>query len=160
LHIINIAIIFATDFTERSRIYNYQLTIFFIMKKIGSVVEFTPQRDEELLKAFKSQLHLLGTIPLQEIFTRAAMQPASRFWVSERRAMIVISKMIKGDRILSMNPKKREMFYEIYRRVRSIIKDEPDITLTEATFRAVNSQAPEFYLTPKSARAMIYRLRA
>ena len=70
------------------------------MKKKGAVVEFTPQRDEELLKAFKSQLHLLGTIPLQEIFTRAAMQPASRFWVSERRAMIVISKMIKGDRIL------------------------------------------------------------
>lgn len=160
MHIINIAIIFATDFTERSRIYNYQLINFIIMKKIGSVVEFTPQRDDELLKAFKSQLHLLGTIPLQEIFTRAAMQPASRFWVSERRAMIVISKMIKGDQILSMNPKKREMFYEIFRRVKSMIKDEPGITLTEATFRAVNSPAPEFYLTPKSARAMIYRLRA
>ncbi len=130
------------------------------MKKRGSVVEFTPQRDKELLSAFKAQLHLLGTVPLQEVFTRAAMSPASRFWVSEKRALIVVSKMMKGDRIVSMNPKKREMFFEIYRRVKRIYDEEPGITLTEATFRAVNSQAPEFYLTPKSARAMIYRLRA
>lgn len=130
------------------------------MKKRGAVVEFTPQRDDELLKAFKSQLHLLGKIPLQDVFTRAAMQPASRFWVSERRAMIVVSRIMKGDRILSMNTKKREMYFEIYRRVKSIMNSEPGLTLTEATFRAVNSPAPEFYLTPKSARAMIYRLRA
>lgn len=130
------------------------------MKKRGSVVEFTPQRDKELLSAFKAQLHLLGTVPLKEVFTRAAMSPASRFWVSEKRALIVVSKMMKGDRIVSMNPKKREMFFEIYRRVKRIYDEEPGITLTEATFRAVNSQAPEFYLTPKSARAMIYRLRA
>ena len=72
------------------------------MKKKGSFVEFNDQRDKELLQAFKSQLHLLGTVPLQEVFTRAAMMPASRFWVSERRAMIVISAMLKGDRIESM----------------------------------------------------------
>ena len=48
------------------------------MKKKGSVVEFNDQRDKELLQAFKSQLHLLGTVPLQEVFTRAAMMPASR----------------------------------------------------------------------------------
>ncbi len=130
------------------------------MKKKGSVVEFNDQRDKELLQAFKSQLHLLGTVPLQEGFTRAAMMPASRFWVSERRAMIVISSMLKGNRIESMNTKKREMYHEIYRRVKRILEEEPGITLTEATFRVVNSPAPEFYLTPKSARAMIYRLRA
>lgn len=130
------------------------------MKKKGSVVEFTPQRDKELLKAFRNQLHLLGEVPLQEIFTRAAMSPASRFWVSEKRALIVISRMFKGDRILSMNSKKKEMFYEIFRRVKATRDEEPGITLTEAIFRAVNSPAPEFYLTPKSARAMIYRLRA
>lgn len=37
------------------------------MKKKGSVVEFNDQRDKELLQAFKSQLHLLGTVPLQEV---------------------------------------------------------------------------------------------
>lgn len=129
------------------------------MKKKGSVVEFSPQRDMELLRAFREQLLHLGNVPLEELFTRAAKSPASRFWVSEKRALIVVSRMLKGDRILSMNPKKREMFFEISRRVKSHLKDEPGITLTEAIFRAVNSPAPEFYLTPKSARAMIYRIR-
>lgn len=130
------------------------------MKKKGSVSDFGPQRDMELLQAFRNQLHLLGCIPVNELFTRAAMSPSSRFWVSERRAAAVISKMLKGDRILSMNRKKREMYFEILRRVKGIILSEPDIPLSEAVFRAVNSEAPEFYLTPKSARVMIYRLRA
>ncbi|MDE6340550.1 MAG: hypothetical protein K2K97_12350 [Muribaculaceae bacterium] len=103
---------------------------------------------------------MLGRIPLEELFTRASLSPASRFWVSERRAMVVMSQMLKGDRLLSMNPKRREMFYEIFHRVKEILRKEPDLTLTEASFRAVNSPAPQFYLTPKTARAMIYRLRA
>ena len=130
------------------------------MKKPGSVTEFGPQRDQELLNAFKSQLHLLGALPIQELFIRAAKQPASRFWVSERRAAAVISRMMKGDKILTMNPKKREMFYELFRRVKRLREDSPDMTLSEAAFQAVNSTAPEFYLTPKSARVMIYRLRS
>lgn len=130
------------------------------MKKKGSVVEFKQQRDAELLSAFRQQLSMLGRIPLEELFTRASLSPASRFWVSERRAMVVMSQMLKGDRLLSMNPKRREMFYEIFHRVKEILRKEPDLTLTEASFRAVNSPAPQFYLTPKTARAMIYRLRA
>ena len=130
------------------------------MKKKGSVVEFTQQRNEELLSAFREQLSLLGELPLEQIFTRASLSPASRFWVSERRAMVVMSHMMKGDQLLSMNQKRREMFYEIFRRVKELLRLEPSLTLTEASFRAVNSPAPEFYLTPKSARVLIYRLRA
>ncbi len=131
-----------------------------IMKKKGSVVEFTQQRNEELLSAFREQLSFLGELPLEQIFTRASLSPASRFWVSERRAMVVMSHMMKGDQLLSMNQKRREMFYEIFRRVKELMRLEPSLTLTEASFRAVNSPAPEFYLTPKSARVLIYRLRA
>lgn len=129
------------------------------MKKKGAVSDFTKQRNEELKNAFKAQLHLLGTIPTEELFTRAAKMPASRFWVSERRAAEVISKMLKGDMMFGMNRKKREMYVEILIRVKEEMHREPGITVTEATFRAVNSPAPEFYLTPKSARVIIYRIR-
>lgn len=129
------------------------------MKKKGAVSDFTKQRNEELKNAFKAQLYLLGTIPTEELFTRAAKMPASRFWVSERRAAEVISKMLKGDMMFGMNRKKREMYVEILIRVREEMRREPGITVTEATFRAVNSPAPEFYLTPKSARVIIYRIR-
>lgn len=129
------------------------------MKKRGSVSDFGKQRNEELKRAFQAQLHLIGEIPTEELFTRAARMPASRFWVSERRAAEVMSKMLKGDRLQGMNPKKREMYMEIFLRVREHLRREPCLTVTEATFRAVNSQAPEFYLTPKSARVIIYRIR-
>ena len=129
------------------------------MKKKGAVSDFTKQRNEELKNAFKAQLYLLGTIPTEELFTRAAKMPASRFWVSERRAAEVISKMLKGGMMFGMNRKKREMYIEILIRVKEEMRREPGITVTEATFRAVNSPAPEFYLTPKSARVIIYRIR-
>ena len=130
------------------------------MKKPGSVAEFGQQRDEELLNAFKAQLRHLGSISLDEMFERAAKSPASRFWVSERRAAAVISKMLKGDQILSMNPKKREMYFEIFRRAKRIFKENPGTTIADAAYEVVNSPAPEFYITTKSARVMIYKLRA
>lgn len=130
------------------------------MKKPGSIVEFSTQRDKELLEAFRKQLHFLGTLSMDEIFLRTSMMPSSRFWVSEHRAATVVSKMLKGDLISSMNPKKREMFFEIFRRVKKELEKKPKMTLTEAVFRVVNSPAPQFYLTQKSTRAMIYRIRA
>lgn len=130
------------------------------MKKKGSISEFKKQRDEELLNAFKSQLHLLGVVESRQLFARAAQCTASRFWVSEHRAGVVVSQIYKGSRLERMNPKRREMFFEIYRRVKELRDANPGMTLSEAVFRVVNSPAPEFYLTSKSARAMIYKIRA
>ena len=129
------------------------------MKKRGSVSEFKKQRAEELLKAFKSQLHLLGVVESKQLFARAAKCKASRFWVSEHRAGVVVSQIYKGSRLERMNPKRREMYFEIYRRVKELRDANEGMTLNEAVFRVVNSPAPEFYLTSKSARAMIYKIR-
>ncbi len=129
------------------------------MKKIGSVAEFGPQRDRELLAAFKAQLHNLGHLPLKEMFRRAAETKTSRFWVSERRAAIVISSMLKGDRLEYMSPKRREMYYEIFKIFKKIRLRSPEMTIYDAAYEAVNSEAPEFYLTPKSAKVLIYRAR-
>ena len=120
------------------------------MKKIGSVADFGPQRDKELLAAFRDQLHLLGSIPTKELFTRAAKMPASRFWVSERRAAAVISKMLRGDRILSMNTKKREMYLELYRRVRRIreevrMKDKTGLSEAKSGAMFVGADASPIY---------------
>ncbi len=130
------------------------------MKKKGSTSDFKVERDKELLEAFKSQLHLLGQIETGKLFVRASEMPASRFWVSEQRAGVVLSKLQRGDKLEGMNPKRREMFLEIYHRVQDLMRDNPGMKRTEAIFRVVNSRAPQFYLTPKSSRAIIYILRA
>ncbi len=130
------------------------------MKKLGSTADFIPQRNKELLEAFKQELYQLGNISNDRIFSRAAHRKASRFWVSEQRAAVVVSKMLKGDRLLTMNRKKREMYFEIFKRVRILLEHNPHRTISDAVFEVVNSPAPEFYLTDKSARVLIYKIRA
>lgn len=130
------------------------------MRKVGAKAEFNSQRDKELVDAFKKQLHLLGTMPQNKLFERASKMPASRFWVSEGRAAIVVSHLLKGGEINSMNPKKQEMYKEILKRVKAILREHPGVAVGDAVFKVVNSNAPEFYLTPLSARALIYKARA
>ena len=120
------------------------------MKKSGSISEFIEQRDRELSAAFREIL-LTADMPLSEMFAAAAKRPCSRFWVGESRAFRVIKEMIGGSTSTqtgsAMLDKKREMYGEILRRVEQAVHD------------AVNSPAPEFYLTEKSARVIIYRIR-
>lgn len=129
------------------------------MKKIGSVAEFGKQRNEELLAAFRKAMGDPKLRTLDDIFMAAASSPASRFWVSERRAGEVISHLMKGGSIERMLPKRREMYEEILRRTLAYMKKHPRASVTDAVFEAVNSPAPEFYLTYKSTRVILYRSR-
>lgn len=128
------------------------------MKHKGSVAEFGRQRNRELLSNFKSVIGSQVSIDLDAAFREVVSMPASRFWVSEPRASIVVNDMMRGVSISGMNPEKRDMFREIFRRVELIRRDEK-VSVSEAVFRVVNSEAPRFYLTPGTARVIIYRLR-
>lgn len=131
------------------------------MKNPGSVSEFTPRRNQELYSNFLELLRTPGPTPLREMFGMAARRPASRFWVSEERAAIVVSATLRGDHAATarMIPKRREMYAEITRRVITLMEREPDIPVSHAVERVVHQQAPEFYLTDESARLIIYRHR-
>lgn len=123
------------------------------------MAEFGPQRDMELLRAFNHQLKHKTYRSLAEYFFHAAKMPASRFWVSERRAYEVMCRMKRGDHLENMFRQKRRMFSEIYRRATEAMRADPSLSFYSATFEAVNSPAPEFYMSPKSARVLIYKLR-
>jgi len=132
------------------------------MKKRGSTSDFTGQRDRELYTAFLEELSTSRDIPLRDIFARAAARPASRFWVSERRAADVIGAMLRGanpDTVEKMYPRRREMYGEILRRVRAKMEADPALCMTHAVDATVCEPAPSFYLTDESARCIIYRIR-
>lgn len=126
------------------------------MKKIGSVCEFNAERNRELVRAYFRTTPIEGEPDGMRRFQAAAESPASRFWVSERRAAEVVRGMMKGMSIAHMSRKRREMFMEIFRRTREYMERHPGVALEEAAFEAVNSPAPEFYLTAGSARVIIY----
>lgn len=130
------------------------------MKHRGSVLEFATLRNNELMRTFRLTLAEQSFIDIYKVAQIVVNSPCSRFWVSEERATIVISDMLKGRPVLSnMHPLKREMFLEIYHRVLELRKDNRNTRLYNLVFDVVNSPAPKFYLQPRSAIQYIYKIK-
>lgn len=129
------------------------------MKKLGSTSDFTEARDKELLRAVRRRVMDPRCKSMTEVYAQAVTEPCSRFWVSERRAAEVISKMLRGvDPDWKSVPLRRKMYQELCRRVIAWREENPGHHLSDAVFAAVNSQAPEFYLTPESAMVIVSRI--
>ena len=130
------------------------------MKYHGCILEFTDERNDELMRAFREAINKRTFIDITEISEEVVNMPCSRFWVSEERAMVVVAALIKGKPVLdAMRPTKREMFKEIYSRVLDYQKQFPDTSMFELVLKAVNSPAPKFYMTPRSAMETIYKIK-
>jgi hypothetical protein len=130
------------------------------MKYHGCILEFTDERNEELMRAFREAVRNSSFIDITEISEIIVNMPCSRFWVSEERAMVVVAALIKGKPVLdAMRPTKREMFQEIYNRVLALQKQFPKASMFELVLKAVNSPAPKFYMTPRSAMETIYKIK-
>ncbi len=129
------------------------------MKYIGSILEFTRDRNADLMRAFREQLASARHVIMPEIFKMVADSPASRFWVSEKRAVIVISAMAAGKPMPRMRSNKREMFEEIYRRFLIENKKNPQKTIYELVTKIIYQPAPKFYFTPRTVGEIIYRIK-
>ena len=130
------------------------------MKYRGCILEFTHQRNDELMRAFREALDKRPFIDISEVSEVIVNMPCSRFWVSEERAMVVVSAIIKGKPVLdTMRPTKREMFQEIYNRVCLLRQQQPDAPLFDLVMDVVNSPAPKFYMRPRCAMEIIYKIK-
>lgn len=98
-------------------------------------------------------------ISLPQIYKEVVNMPSARFWVSEERAAIVISSMMKGEKLLDMRPTKREMFKEIYRRAMQLKKEQPALSVYDIAFKVVRQPAPKFYITPGYAKSIIFYVK-
>lgn len=130
-----------------------------IMKHLGCILEFTKERNADLLRAYRARLEMAGRIVMPEIFALVAQSPAARFWVSEERAAVVIAAMLAGRPLPPMRPNKREMFEEIFRRFLILRDLNPGISLYDAVAEVVNQPAPKFYLSPRTVGEFIYRIK-
>lgn len=129
------------------------------MKYFGSILEFTRARNADLMRTYREKLAEASIIIMPVIFELVAESPASRFWVSEERAAIVISTMAAGKPMPRMRRNKREMFEEIYRRFIIMKQEFPDKSVYELVTNIVNQPAPKFYLTPRTVGEFIYRIK-
>lgn len=129
------------------------------MKHCGSNFEYAEERNEDIMRAYKQELAQCKQVFLPDVFNRVVNMPSKRFWVSAERAAIVISSMMRGDTLSQMRPTKRRMFQEIYRRVKILQEQNPNMSIYEMSLKVVQEPAPEFYITAGSAKVIIYRIR-
>ena len=129
------------------------------MKYHGCILEFTDKRNEELMNAFRKAIAERDFIDITEVSQVIVNMPCSRFWVSEERAMVVVAALAKGKPVLdTMRPTKREMFQEIYNRV-TAIRETSNEPLFDIVMRVVHSPAPKFYMRPRCAMEIIYKIK-
>lgn len=129
------------------------------MKYFGSTVDFTRQRNADIMRVFRKKLAEADVIRMPEIFRQVAESPSSRFWVSEERAAIVIASIQAGRKLPRMTDNKREMFDEIYRRYSLLRSIYPERSIIELATEIVHQPAPKFYFTPRSVGEFVYRIR-
>lgn len=129
------------------------------MKYYGSILDFTKERNQELLRVYQEKLSEAGYIIMPKIFEQVANSPCSRFWVSEERAAIVISSLLAGKSLPNMRKNKREMFDEIFRRFLAVREKYPEKSIYALAIMVVNQPAPKFYLTPRTVGELIYRIK-
>lgn len=125
------------------------------MKRKGCRSDFNQDRDRELRRAFFSQ----GVYSTSdEVMRKTVKTPASRFWVDPERARDVLSRMEKDPQALSgMKPERRRMYKELFSRYIGHRRKYPLRPKIDCVSMAVYSIAPEFFISPNTARRMIYQ---
>ncbi len=58
-----------------------------------------------------------------------------------------------------MNPEKKEMYEELFRRFQELRKLRPDESIGSLVFEVVNQAAPRSYISPKRAQSIIYKAK-
>lgn len=129
------------------------------MKNFGSKSEYAHERTCDLLKVYFRYIETCRHISMPDVFKHIVEMPASRFWVSSSRASVVISSIMRGDDLQYMRSNKREMFFEIHRRVVALREIHPNLSLPLLIEMVLAQPAPKFYLAPGSARVLILRAR-
>lgn len=129
------------------------------MKKIGNVCDYINDRDKELYHRYREALATAQTIKLDDILLSVIHSRTSRLWLSENRAAEIIKSFIRADGKFKPNPKRAEIYSEVWRRYRRLRSKRPNDAFSDIVFDVVNSPADSFYLTIGSAKVIICKIR-
>ena len=129
------------------------------MKKIGSVCDYINDRDKELYHRYREALATAQTIKLDDILLSVIHSRTSRLWLSENRAAEIIKSFIRADGKFKPNPKRAEIYNEVWRRYRRLRSKRPNDAFSDIVFDVVNSPADSFYLTIGSAKVIICKIK-
>lgn len=124
------------------------------MKRKGNTCDFHALRASELRAAFFNQ-GVYSTC--DEVMKKTVKTPTSRFWVDPDRARDVVSRMEKDpSSIDGMHPERRRMYLALYEKYKALRMKHPGNSKISCVSMAIYSGAPEFFLSPATARSILY----
>ena len=126
------------------------------MKHIGNTFEYERERDEDLLRAYREAIAQVAFIDLDEICRKIVKMPAKRYWISPKRASIIISAIEHGKGVGHLRPNGQRRAMDIYSRYKVLRQQFPEQPLLCLAEKVVFGPAPEFYLTPESAKIILH----
>ena len=127
------------------------------MKKLNSKCDYIEARNENLRDEFFSLLAKGEHSTINELFPQIAGKRARRFYINEERVLLLIRRYHRERKWPArMNARRRKMLQDILRRVEILQAFNPKLSLSDAVYEVVNSEAPSFYLTPRSIRTLLY----
>ena len=132
------------------------------MRHKGNNTDVITQRNDDLMHEYHKIINESEYILLDDIVCQLANMPAPRFYVSEERAAFVLSAMHHGKKLKGMQKNKKQMFQELYRRAKKIIKNMKTVDWTdwiEIAHTIIVQPAPKFYITPGSIKVVISRAK-
>lgn len=130
------------------------------MKHKGATMEYSEERKKDLMRVYDEYISSCDYIRMSDVYEGVVNMPSARFWVSDIRAALVVSAIMRGEAALDeMWPLRKEMYEEIYRRVLELRKMLPELSTSELCARVVEQPAPKFYLTAGSAKMIICKAR-
>lgn len=122
-------------------------------------MDFEEERARDLLAAYRGYLCACDEVRMSDVWAAVVEWPARRFYVSTDRAWRMVRHLLKGGRLERLGRERRAMFEEIFRRVVKLRRREPHRTLRSLCREVVGQQAPRFYLSPSSAKAIILKMK-
>lgn len=124
-------------------------------KHPGNTSPYTQMRNDDLREAYRRVIADKPYIDLKVALEETVKQPARRFYVSEERAFHRIRILIRRcDMPRQLNTRDR-MFADILSRVKCLRQEKPQLSLRACVWRVIRQPAPEFYLTPESAKTIL-----
>ena len=124
-----------------------------------SAFEYEAERNRDLMSAYKKVFTESALVPMPQLLAAVVRMPARRFYVSEERAVRVVSSMYRRPLPAGMNATKRRMYQEIWSRVERVRGRCPQWSLSRCIMYVVNQPAPEFYITVNTARNILCKTR-
>lgn len=129
------------------------------MKSIGDKAEYIPARNKDLYEVYKRKVSETRQIRLLDVLGEVVKSPAKRFYIGERQAQVAVTSLLNGRPVPGVRPERRRMYDEIYRRCLDAMSGGRAVPLAELVREVIAQPAPEFYLTPGSAKVILHYIR-